>query len=136
MQPATGAGPEPGTLMAFEVNDVGRLALGGQMGPEIAHIEGRLLSNEKDEYQVAVRSVKLIRGGDQIWSGERVSIKKEYVSETYERRFSKSRTIALAAVFVVSVYAIVRAENLFGIGKEGDPADRHDTAITFVPRSP
>ena len=80
--------------------------------------------------------MKLIRGGDQIWSGERVSIKKEYVSETYERRFSKSRTIALAAVFVVSVYAIVRAENLFGIGKEGDPAAPKETLPTFLPRSP
>lgn len=106
--------------MAFEVNDVGRLALGGQMGPEIAHIEGRLVSKTNDEYQVAVSSVKLIRGGTQVWSGEKVNIKKEHVSQTFERRFSKSRTIALSAVFVVGVYAIIRSQNLFGLGK-GDP---------------
>ena len=106
--------------MAFEVNDVGRLALGGQMGPEIAHIEGRLVSKTNDEYQISVRSVKLIRGGAQVWSGERVNIKQEYISQTFERRFSKSRTVALSAVFVVGVYALIRSQNLFGLGK-GDP---------------
>ena len=136
LQPATGTGPEPGTLMAFEVNDVGRLALGGQMGPEIAHIEGRLVSREQDEYQISVRSVKLIRGGDQVWSGERISIKKEYISQTLERRFSKSRTIAVTAVFVVGVYAILRSQNLFGLGKEGDPPNPNDTVHSLVPRSP
>jgi hypothetical protein len=121
LRPATGAGPEPGTLMAIEVNDLGRLALGGQMGPEIASVEGRLVSKSNDEYLVSVKSVKLIRGGTQIWNDEQVAIKREHVSQTYERHFSKSQTIALSAVFVAGVFVVVQKLELFGLGRE-DPA--------------
>jgi len=118
LQPVTGAGPEPGALMALEINDQGRLALGGQMGPEIQHIEGRLMAKEGDSYLVSVKSVRLIRGGDQIWGGEQVSIRKEFVSQTYERQFSKSRTVALSAVFVTGVFLVIKGLDLFGLGKE------------------
>jgi hypothetical protein len=133
-----GAGPEPGALMAMEVNDLGRLALGGQMGPEISQIEGRLISKSDEQYEIAVRSVKLIRGGDQIWSGEKVTIKREYISQTFERQFSASRTVALSAVFVVGVYAVIRSQDLFGLGREDpDPplCDTCGNAARF-PRRP
>src|SRR5690348_9210428 len=122
--------------MAFEVNDAGRLALGGQMGPEIAHIEGTLMSKESDSYEISVSSIKLIRGGSQVWSGEKVSIKKEFVSQTFERKFSKGRTIAMSAVFVVSVYVIATKLNLFGLGKGGDEDPLPDTGIAFRPLHP
>ena len=122
--------------MALEVNDLGRLALGGQMGPEIGQVEGRLVSKQSDEYLIAVRSVKLIRGGSQIWNGEKVTIKREYISQTYERRLSTSRTVALSAVFVVGVYALVERLNLFGFGKEGDTATPPESVTTFRPPRP
>jgi len=43
LQPAGGVVPSVGTQVAFDVNDVGRLALGGSMGPEIGQIEGRVV---------------------------------------------------------------------------------------------
>jgi hypothetical protein len=123
--------------MAMEVNDVGRLALGGQMGPEIFQIDGLLLGTQGDEYEIAVRSVKLIRGGNQVWNSERVTIKKEYISRTYERKFSKGKTVALSAVFVVGVYAIVKGQNLLGFGKE-PPETPPDTGVDAArfPRRP
>jgi hypothetical protein len=139
LQPATGAGPEPGTLMAMEVNDLGRLALGGQMGPEISQIEGRLISKRDDQYEIAVRSVKLIRGGAQIWGGERVTIKREYISQTFERQFSASRTVALSAVFVVGVYAVIKGQDLFSLGREDPdtlPCDSCGNAARFPRRRP
>jgi hypothetical protein len=135
LQPATGgAGLEPGALMALEVNDVGRLALGGQMGPEIVSIEGRLVSAQADEYEVSVKSVKLIQGANQVWNGERVRIKKEYVAHTYERKFSKSQTIALSTVVVAALYVVVTKQNLFGLGK-GDP-DKPPCDSTGGPQGP
>jgi hypothetical protein len=125
--------------MAMDVNDLGRLALGGQMGPEIAHIEGRLVSKESDEYEISVKSIKLIRGGDQVWNGERIRIRKEYISQTYERHFSKSKTIALSTVFVVSVYLVARQANLFGLGREEPdvpPCDTNCTPAARFPRRP
>jgi len=121
LQPVTGAGPVPGSRMALEVNDAGRLALGGTMGPEIVHIDGRLISKQNDVYELAVLSVRLISGGTQVWSGERVSIRAEHVSRALERQYSKGRSMAASAVAVACVYAIVRSRNLFGLGKADDP---------------
>jgi hypothetical protein len=120
----------------MEVNDLGRLALGGQMGPEIQQIEGRLLSKSPEQYEVSVKSVKLIRGGNQIWNGERVTVKREYISQTFERQFSKSQTIALSAVFVASVYVVVSKLGLVGFGKEGDTTAPPNSVEAFRPRRP
>src|SRR5262247_3406197 len=83
--PATGPSPELGKQMAFDLNDVGRVALGGSMGPEISQVQGRLLARDSD-YVVGVTAIKLLKGGEQTWGGERVRIKPAYVSSMYERR--------------------------------------------------
>src|SRR6516165_8934241 len=92
LQPTGGTVPQPGTLMAFDINDAGRVALGGSMGPEISQIEGRLAGREGADYLVSVTDVHLLRGGDQVWHGETVTLKAEYVSSLYERRFSAARS--------------------------------------------
>jgi hypothetical protein len=113
--------PAPGAVMAFDVNDAGRVALGGTIGPEIGQIEGRVLSQENGEYLVSVSAVRLLRGGEQVWSGERVRINREHVGNTYERRFDKGRTIALGAVVVAGVAAIIASRDLIGFGREPEP---------------
>src|SRR5262245_20986479 len=84
LQPASGVAPL-GAIVAFDINDVGRVALGGAVGPEIGTIEGRLLNTADGEYTVAVKSVKYLRGGTQVWSGEPVAIKKDFVGNSYIR---------------------------------------------------
>ncbi|MEP6621618.1 MAG: hypothetical protein ABJE47_19985 [bacterium] len=120
LQPTHGDVPAPGNEIAFDVNDVGRVALGGAMGPEIAQIEGRLVSKEGGDYLVAVTAIHLLRGGEQAWTGEQVRIKPEYVGSSYQRQFSKGRTIVISAVAAAAfVYLATRA--LVGSGSE-DPA--------------
>ena len=110
LQPARGTVPDVGTRMAVDVNDAGRMALGGSMGPEISQIEGQLLGKEDGNYVVAVSAIKLLRGGEQGWSGEKVQIKSEYVSSFYQRRFSMGRTLALGAVGASAVaYLVTRS---------------------------
>lgn len=115
LQPAVRA-PESGTVVALDITDAGRVALGGTIGPEIGQLEGRLISSENEEYLIAVTSVRFLRGGEQVWAGERVRLRKEYVGNAYERRFSKGRTIALGATVVAGVAAIVLTQDLFGFG--------------------
>jgi len=122
LQPVWEGRPEPGTRIAFEISDVGRVALGGSMGPEISQIEGRLVGSENGEHLVAVTGIRFLRGGEQIWTGERVNIKSEYVSRAYERRFSRGRTIALTATLVGGVALVVFGTDLVGLGRE--PSDR------------
>jgi len=123
LEPAAGVAPELGTNVAFDVNDVGRVALGGAMGPEIAQIEGRLISKEGDgaDYLVAVSAVRLLRGGEQVWRGEQIHIKSEYVTKIYLRRYSRGRTIALSAAGIGAVAILASASILGSGGLDPDP---------------
>jgi hypothetical protein len=108
LQPARGGVvPDVGHIVALDLNDAGRVAMGGAMGPEISQVEGRLISNGATDYVVGVTAVRTLRSGDQVWKGEQVTIKKEYVSSVYERTFSKGHTLVAAAIGVGIATAIV-----------------------------
>ena len=118
-EPVGAATPVIGQEFAFDINDVGRVGLGSAMGPEIAQVEGRLLSRENAEYLVSVTAVRFLRGGEQAWTGENVHIKSEYVTSTYERHFSKGRSISLGVAGVGAV-AYLLTRSLLGGGNEGE----------------
>lgn len=112
LQPIMGPVPVGGpNEIGLSVNDAGRAALSPLMGPEISQIRGRLLDTTNREYLVAVSSIETFRAGEQIWSGEKVRIKPEFVYAVQERRFSKVRTItacvagAGALVYLAKNYA-------------------------------
>jgi hypothetical protein len=111
------------------VTDAGRVALGGSMGPEIAQVEGRLIGIENGEYLVAVTTVRLLRGGEQVWSGEQVRIKQEHVSSVYVRRFSTARSVALGTTVGggFAAFLITRALRGAGSGDSGTPGDSAHT---------
>lgn len=126
LQPVrSGVVPEPGHEMAFDVTDAGRVALGGVIGPEIGQIEGRLVSKESGEYTVAVSAIHYLRGGEHVWTGERVTLKQEWVSNAYEKKFSRGRSLALAAVSVGGFAAFLVTRTLIvgdpGTTQPGDP---------------
>jgi len=133
LQPARGSIPRVGTRVAFDVNDAGRVALGGLIGPEIAQIEGRLLNNGTEDYLLAVSTVRLLRGGEQIWSGEQVRIKSEYVGSAYERRFSRGRTMVVGAAVAGGVAAFLIGRSLLGSGSD-HPGGGIDTIQTRIIR--
>jgi hypothetical protein len=135
LQPAVGASAPLGTEMAFDINDAGRVALGGTMGPEIAQIEGRLIERDSSEYVVAVTGLKLLRGGEQVWRGERVHIKSAYVSSIYEKRYSRSKSVAMGAVGLGVLAAIV-GRSIGGIGPPGDsgPSPGDTSHTSRIPR--
>jgi hypothetical protein len=137
LEPAGTLVPVVGTGVAFDVNDVGRVALGGSMGPEIAQIEGNLLQRDSAEYVVGVTAVHLLRGGEQRWGGEPVHIKNEYVTSVYQRTFSRGRTIALASVAVGAVVWMAR-RSLFpgGYPDDSGPIDTGTVITRRVPVRP
>jgi hypothetical protein len=133
--PTGGAVPSAGTEIAFDVNDVGRVALGGSMGPEIAQIEGRLVSKDSTEYLVAVSVVRLLRGGEQTWHGENVRIKPEHVSSVYERRFSRGRSLALGAIGIGAA-ALIGTQAITGGGTVEPQKIPGDTGVAQRGRRP
>jgi len=120
--------PQPGAEFAWTLNDAGRVAFGGQMGPEIAQVEGRLVEATSSEFVVAVSSVQLLRGGEQVWRGEQVRLKPEYVSATLEKRLSKSRSIVAAAVTAGVIALVVTKTSLLGLGSPDPDKAPSDTA--------
>jgi hypothetical protein len=134
MQPVSGDPLPLGIQVGLRVNDAGRLALGGSMGPEISEIEGRLVSKDSVNYVVSVSQVRLLRGGEQIWAGERISLKREFVSAVSERRLSRGRTAAMVGASVGALYLIARSSLLGSLlGEEArPPSDTGQT--TRIPR--
>jgi len=121
LERVNGSSPVPGTRIALDVNDAGRVALGGSMGPEIDRVEGRLIERSNGEYLLGVTSVSLLRGGGvQTWKGEQVVVKPEFVSTVYERRLDKARTGLFAAAVVGGVIAIA-SQSLLTSGTEDTP---------------
>jgi len=133
LQPIGGVSPAVGSQVGFDITDAGRVALGGTMGPEIDQVEGTLLEATNGDYVLSVSGVKMLRGGHQAWTGERVQIKKEHVSRTYERRFSKGRTLVFAGVLAAGAFVLAGgAPGIFDPGSDGPPGG--DTLITLRPR--
>jgi hypothetical protein len=89
------------------------------MGPSIGQIEGRLMQRDSGEFVVGVTTVHFLTGGEQIWRGEAVHIKTDYVSSLYERRFSKARSAVLAAAGIGAI-ALIASRSLLGMGEQ-DP---------------
>jgi hypothetical protein len=85
-----------------------------------------LVNRDTSDYLVAVTGISLLRGGQQVWTGENVQIKKAYVSRTYERRFSTGRTLVLSAIGAGLIGAFV-SQTLIGQGME-NTAQTGDTA--------
>ena len=133
LQPVRGATPPLGSQVAFDVNDAGRVALGGQIGPEVGQIEGRLVNRESTEYVVAVSAVHMLRGGQQVWRGETVRLRPEFLGNMYERRFSKGRTALVGAALIGGVAALVAGRSLLGIGQEDNPTPIDTGQARFFP---
>jgi hypothetical protein len=130
-EPTMGATPAIGSEIALDVSDAGRVALGGTMGPEIGRIEGLLVEKTPSEYVVSVKMVRLLRGGEQTWTGEQVHLKTEFVTFVSERQFSAGRTAVFAAGAVgVAVAAILGARKLVGNGTGDSPVSPPDSAHT------
>jgi hypothetical protein len=126
LQPVRGTVPQPGNIIGLDITDAGRVALGGAMGPEIARLEGRLMSSDASEFVLGVLGVQLLRGGEQVWHGETVHVKREYVSSIYERRFSKTRTIVAGAVGA-GIIAVLASKSLLGVFTPEDGKTPSDT---------
>lgn len=128
MQPVTGQPFPLGMTVELVINDAGRVALRPMMGPEVAKVQGRLVQKDSAGYTLAVTQLGLLRDGTQVWSGERVSIKSEYVNSVTERRFSRKRTAVVTAA-VMGVVAIVFTQSIKGSIAGDDGKVPSDTGV-------
>jgi hypothetical protein len=112
-----------GAPVAFELNDVGRVDLGRQIGQEVKEITGDVRSQDATGYTVSVHSLVYLNGKEDQWVGEAVVVKPEFVKSMLERRFSSGRTAAAVLAGAGLVGGVFLANNLNGSGDKtpGDP---------------
>ena len=91
-----------------------------QVGPYTMRIEGELLQATPEDFVVAVSDVVDIRGTRSKWTGESVSLPRSYVMMTYEKQFSRSKTVLLATAVAGGIVAIFASRNLLGLGGSGN----------------
>jgi len=112
--------PAPGTNVSLVLSDEGRMQSVRQVGPYAMRIEGELVQANSDDLVLAVSDVVDIRGTRSKWTGETVSLPRTYVMMTYEKQFSRSRTVLLATAVAGGIVAIIAGRNLLGFGGTGE----------------
>jgi hypothetical protein len=112
--------PAPGTNLSLVLSDEGRMQSVRQVGPYTMRIEGELLQATPEDFVVAVSDVVDIRGTRSKWTGESVSLPRSYVMMTYEKQFSRSKTVLLATAVAGGIVAIFASRNLLGLGGSGN----------------
>jgi hypothetical protein len=112
--------PAPGTNLSLVLSDEGRMQSMRQVGPYAMRIEGELLQATPADFVLAVSDVVDIRGTRSKWAGESVSLPRSYVMTTYEKRFSRSKTIMMATAVAGGIVALIASRNLLGLGGSGD----------------
>lgn len=87
--------PVPETVVEVVLNDRGRVAMEGNVGPEIMSIEGVVSSATDSLLMLSVTKVTGLSRDVSRWNGETVTIRTEHVRQLRERRFSMARTVLL-----------------------------------------
>ena len=105
-----------GTRVAIDLNDQGRADLRGVVGAEIVRVEGPLVHNSDTAYVLNVLQTRGSGGQLNRWSGETVSLRREYVRSITERRFSRSRTTVGVVAGAAAVLAFILTRDLLGLG--------------------
>lgn len=112
--------PSPGSTVVLDLNDRGRVALGDQIGPSAATVQGEVASASDSSYELRVRSVTYLNGQSNRWSGEPLTIPASLVSQSTQRSFSRTRTAILGAAAVAALAVLLRSTNLIGSASGGD----------------
>lgn len=121
--------PAPTAYVALDITDRGRVGLGDLIGPAATRVEGVVQSETDSVYALNVASVGYLNGQSNRWSGEPLTVRKDFIGSVRERKFSRGRT-ALAtgsAVGGVLLFALTRGLLGFGGGSGGgggDPAEQ------------
>jgi hypothetical protein len=124
-KPLTSA-PVPGSIVSFLVTDVGRVGLAASAGPSAQKLEGVVQSENDSAYVLSMRSVTYANGQINQWSGEKLVVGKQYVTNARERSFSKSRTALVTVGVAAALFGFIYSRGLFGLGSESDKAKGED----------
>jgi hypothetical protein len=110
--------PSMGSTVSFALTDAGRVALGRNIGEGARSLEGEVDSTTDSSYVLRVQSVTYINGQYNKWTGERLVVGRQQVTDARQRSVSKSRTALVAAAGVGGLVAFIATRGLLGGGND------------------
>ena len=114
------APPAPGSRLLLELNDRGRVGLGGSIGASAKSVEGLLQAGSDSMYSLKVVSVGYLNGQRNQWNGEPLGVSRDFVRDVKSRQYSRSRTYMTAGAIVAGTVLFIVTRGLIGGGSTGD----------------
>jgi len=107
-QPIAAPAPRVGSRISVQLSDDGSRTLGGQIGPDVLHVEGNVLDVDSGALSLSVRQVENGHGIQNAWNGERVAVPRRFVVGIQQRRLSTGGTALLGGVAGLAMFALYR----------------------------
>jgi hypothetical protein len=111
----------PGTIVSATLTDAGRVSVGRTVGEGARQLEGLVEAVDDTAYVLRMRSVTYLNGQTNGWTGERLTVSRQAMTNVRERRFSSKRTAIAVASTLGGVVAFIVTRSLLGGGSESSP---------------
>jgi hypothetical protein len=107
-RPLPDPAPEPGDRVSAQLTTEGSRDLTGQIGPEVLHVEGNVVTADSSGLDLEVQEVESYRGIRSDWHGEHVRLPRTAVAGIQQRRLSLGGTTLMGGVMAAGLYAMYR----------------------------
>jgi len=108
--------PAPQTSVALVLSDQGRVGAGSTVGSGVVRVEGALIGSTDSDFTLRVAGITDLTGRRSRWSGETITLRRAWVGNAYQRRFSRSRTYLILGALTAGFVAFAVTRDLFGGG--------------------
>lgn len=105
----------PNTRVAAEISDAGRIALGEQMGSEVARIEGEVVQSSDSAMHLMVSEVRYLNGTSNKWEGQEVTLRPQDIKAFSQRTYSKQQSVIMAIVVGGAIALAIAAAAFTGL---------------------
>jgi hypothetical protein len=110
------------------LTDAGSVGMAALVGPRVTTLTGRLLSSEDSALTLSVQTTTKRNGVDDLWNGETVIVRREYVSSIQQRSFSLARSLASGGIVAALggvLYGALGGGGVSGTTSGGRPPGTH-----------
>jgi hypothetical protein len=114
--PAPSDAVAPGQPIAVEINDQGRVGLGNVIGAEVRRLSGTLISESDQQLEMRVTELTFLNDRTSQWSGEHLTVPKQYARTVFEQKLSRGRTVMATVVSAGLIVAAILTSSLSGRG--------------------
>ena len=107
-RPVVEVSPLPGQRVSAQLTSEGSRDLTAEIGPEVLHVEGDVLSSDSGGVDLEVREIESVRGFRSDWHGEHVHLPRIAVAGLQERKLSLGGTTLLSGALVGGLFVMYK----------------------------